>query len=81
VRDGAGLALVEHESEQPCGVEPVDGRPALGAVCDVAGHPGALGGGDQHRGVGGSDAQALEVGQPAPLHLGARGGERVGRGV
>ena len=36
---------------------------------------------DDPVGLGGSDAQALEVGQLAPLHLGARGGERVGRGV
>jgi len=39
VHDGAARSLVEGERDEASGIEPVHGRPAIGAVTDVGGCP------------------------------------------
>jgi hypothetical protein len=84
VGDRARFAVLEHQCKQPCGVESVHGRPPLGTVCDVAGYPGALGGGEQHRsepiGLAGGVHRAREPDEPdtdTPLTAVAAGLERA----
>jgi hypothetical protein len=49
VGHGTGSGVFEDQPEEPGGVEAVHGRPALGAVADIARDPGAPSCVDEHR--------------------------------
>ena len=47
---GPGVSPLQGQPEEDCGVERVDGRPALGAVAGIAGHSGSASDLSQHAG-------------------------------